>query len=99
MNNVLIEVQRDYDGVSRTDDTEVMKYGVLVSFAVSQYHITASSAIKFDDAWRDAWIGRMQALVGKTVRWEEYAEGGQTFEEDGKTYALIPWWRLIGVSE
>lgn len=98
-NNVLIEVQRDYDGVSRSDETESMKYGKLIDFRVGNYHLTASAAIQIDKNTVEALRDQLKSLVGHIVRWEEFAEGGQTFEEDGKTYALIPWWRLIGVSD
>lgn len=99
VNNVLIEVQRDYDGVSRSDDNEIMKYGKLVSYHVEPYHVTASAAIQFDPAYLAGRQNELRDMIGKIVRWEEYAEGGQTFEEDGKTFALIPWWRLIGYSD
>jgi len=98
-NNVLIEVLRDDDGVSRTDENESMKYGCLVSFSQSKYHLTASAATEFTDEFLLAYSVRLQNMQGKIVRWEEFAEGGQTFEEDGKTYALIPWWRLISYEE
>lgn len=98
-NNVLIEVQKDYAGVSRSDETESMKYGKLIDFRISQYHLTASAGLELDRNFIDASAMYLGSLVGGTVRWEEYAEGGQMFEEDGKTYALIPWWRLIGFKE
>lgn len=98
-NNVLIEVQRDYDGVSRTDDNESMKYGTLIDFSVANHHLTASAALEFTSVDKEVYMAHFENLKGKTVRWEEFAEGGQTFEEDGKTYALIPWWRLISYSE
>lgn len=98
-NNALVEVQRDYDGVSRTDDNESMKYGMLVDFHITNMHLTASAALKFDSMDYKQQYDVLKELMGKIVRWEEFAEGGQTFEEDGKTYALIPWWRLIGYSE
>lgn len=94
-NNVLIEVVKEYAEVSRTDDNEVLKQGILRDISVSNYHLTASAALEFDHAFQITQIEVMEPLVGKMVRWEQYAEGGQTFEEDGKTYALIPWWRLI----
>lgn len=95
-NNVLVEVLRDDDGVSRTDANESMKYGRLVDYSVSNNHLTASAALEFSSLDKTIYIEQLKNLVGSIVRWEEYAEGGQTFEEDGKTYALIPWWRLIG---
>lgn len=98
-NNVLIEVMRDDDGVSRTDENETMKHGRLVDFRVSSYHLTASAAIELSSMFWQEKTDELEDMVDKIVRWEEYAEGGQTFEKDGKTYALIPWWRLIGFEE
>lgn len=97
--NCLIEVIKDYSEVSRMDENEDMSYGKLISFHVTDHHLTASSAIKFSVEDMKIRISELNNLVGKTVRWEQYAEGGQTFEEDGKTYALIPYWRLISVTE
>jgi len=97
-NNVLIEVIREDDGVSRTDENESLKQGRVISVAVSKYHLTASAAINFQMD-KHSILADINTLIGKIVRWEEYAEGGQTFEEDGKTYALVPWWRLISYEE
>lgn len=92
-NNVLIEVLREDDGVSRTDDLESLKRGRIVSVSTWPFHLTASSFGSFDNSFLDNVKHVLKP--GTVVRWEEFAEGGQTFEEDGKTYALIPWWRLI----
>ena len=98
-NNVLVEVLRDDDGVSRTDENESLKYGRLADVSLNRYHMTASAFGRLDDDMLKAIRGQMVELKDKIVRWEEFAEGGQTFEEDGKTYALIPWWRLISYEE
>lgn len=99
-NNCLIEVTREYADVSRTDENESMSYGKLVDFHMSPYHLTASAALQFDDDYiTNIMSQELEGMKGKTVRWEEFAEGGQTFKEGGKTYALVPWWRLIGVSD
>ena len=98
-NNVLIEVIRQDDGVSRTDENETRNRGKVLAVAVSGLHLTASAALVFNE---DMYIGidsKVRELVGRIVRWEEFAEGGQTFQEDGKTYALIPWWRIISYEE
>lgn len=100
LNNLaLIEVLRDDDGVSRTDATESMRYGLLVEAHMEPYHLTASSAIQFDQAYIACKQEEFKTNQGKIVRWEEFAEAGQTFEEDGKTYALVPWWRLTSYEE
>ncbi len=97
MNNVLIEVMRDDDGVSRADENESLKYGKVINVSISNYHLTASS---FGEINSDYQLDIIKLLSpGTIVRWEEFAEGGQTFEEDGKTYALVPWWRIISYEE
>jgi len=96
-NNVLIEVMRDDDGVSRSDANESMKFGKLIAASVSSYHLTASAFGEIEQPFRE--FLQTVLTAGSVVRWEEYAEGGQTFQEDGKTYALIPWWRLISIEK
>lgn len=96
-NNILIEVLRDDDGVSRADESESLKYGRIIEVSRSRYHITASSFGEFSDKFMNDIVTVLK--VGSIVRWEEFAEGGQTFEEDGKLYALVPWWRLISIEE
>jgi hypothetical protein len=96
-NNVLIEVLRDDDGVSRSDANESLKYGRIIKASISSYHLTASSFGEIQNDFRE-FIGEL-LQPGSIVRWEEFAEGGQTFVEDGKTYALIPWWRLISIDK
>lgn len=97
--NVLTEVLRDDDGVSRSDENESLKYGILRDYSLSGLHLTASSAYELTPEMFATLDPFLKKLVGKIVRWEEFAEGGQTFVEDGKTYALIPWWRLISYEE
>lgn len=98
-NNVLVEVTREYASVSHSSENEDMQSGILVDWHVAQYHLTASAAIKFTPEFVDNMNIDLSSLSGKEVRWEQYAEGGQTFEEDGKTYALVPWWRLIAYED
>lgn len=96
-NNVLIEIIREDDGVSRTDENETRNRGSVVAVSVSNYHITASAALQVDKGYMKCVIDML--VPGTIVRWEEFAEGGQTFEENGKTYALVPWWRIISIEE
>lgn len=44
---------------------------------------------------RQYWVSQ----IGKKVRWEERADKGMTFEEDGKQYAAIKISKLIGTVE
>lgn len=38
-------------------------------------------------------------FLDKHVMWNEGHEAGKTFEEDGKLYALVSWWDLVGYVE
>lgn len=96
LNYALIEVQKEYAGVSRADENEILTEGIVRDISFVPFHLTASAAIELSHL--DDLEVYTQNLLGKLVRWEQYAEGGQTFEEDGKTYALIPWWRLISAT-
>lgn len=100
-NYCLIEVDKEYESVSRFQDNDMLsasqfKTGKLLEFNVFSPHITAAAGQEFEP---DVVHAHLTSLRGKTVRWEEHAESGQTFEQDGKTYALIPWWRLISYEE
>lgn len=97
MNNCLIEVIREDDGVSRTDENETKNRGKLVDYRTMPVHLTASAG--FDISEETRRIVHEVLNAGMIVRWEEFAEGGQTFEENGKTYALIPWWRVISIEQ
>jgi len=96
-NNVLIEVMREDSAVSRADENESLQFGKVVSLSISPYHITASSFGEIDNTFIENV--KLMLKPGVIVRWEEFAEGGQTFKEDGKTYALVPWWRIISIEE
>lgn len=96
-NNVLIEVIRDNDGVSRADDNESLQVGKVIAASVSRFHQTASAFGEIDGNYAESITNLL--VPGSIVRWEQYAEGGQTFQEDGKTYALVPWWRLISIED
>lgn len=96
-NNVLIEVMLENSVVSRAEETDSLQFGKVIETAVSPFHITASSFGVITSQFAIDTINKLHA--GVIVRWEEFAEGGQTFKEDGKTYALVPWWRLISYEE
>lgn len=96
-NNVLIEIIREDDGVSRTDENETKNRGKLLDYSIASHHLTASSALEFSSIFISDQKVLLDKCIGKIVRWEEFAEGGQTFEENGKNYALIPFWRIIAV--
>lgn len=93
-NNVLIEIINEYEGVARAGDSEIPNRGYLRDIAVSSYHLTASAGVQID---RKAIFEYWSKYLDKVVRWEEYADSGQRFKQDGKEYALIPWWRITAI--
>lgn len=99
-NYVLVEITDPYGNIARDDGDSAHNVGIVRDWNVSRYHLTASAAIEFSNDFFDDVSASLQAMVGKTVRWEELAETGQMFDgDDGKKYALIAWWRLISYDE
>jgi hypothetical protein len=95
-NNALVEIIKEHAGVARAGSGESPNRGRLVEVTVSGYHLTASAGFEMDaHALKEYW----DKHTGKIVRWEEYADSGQKFTEDGKEYALIPWWRITAFEE
>lgn len=98
-NNALVEIIQEHAGVARAGSGENPNRGRLINVSVAVMHFTASAAIMLPATelklTRDYW----NSHKGKIVRWEEYADSGQKFTENGKEYALIPWWRITAVEE
>lgn len=95
-NNALVEIIKEHAGVARSGSGDSPNRGLLVEVTVSSYHLTASAGFEMDSpTLREYW----NKYIGKIVRWEEYADSGQKFTENGKEYALIPWWRITAIEE
>lgn len=41
----------------------------------------------------------IDSLVGKKVMWNEGHEAGTVFEHEGKKFALIYWWDIVGIKD
>lgn len=41
---------------------------------------------------------RLQSMVGQKVLWNKGHEGDNIFDRDGKKYAIIFWWDILGVA-
>jgi hypothetical protein len=96
-NNCLVEIIDDNDGLySGTADENVQK-GVLRDFYLIDDHITASAGYQICHTAK--YKDKLADLIGKVVYWQEYADAGSKFEIDGKQYALVPFYRLIGFEE
>lgn len=93
-NNCLVEILDEYEGIYRDSTEESVQKGRLISYYVFAFHITASSTLSFSDAEVRAISDWLDDMKGKIVYWQEFADSGQKFEQDGKKYALVPFWRL-----
>ena len=100
-NNVLVEIVDPHSAVSRNSESESQKKGRLVDFAIAPYHLTASSAIRIDDDKLEQIRKTFQSYLdrGVFVYWEEFANEGQGFTHEGKSYAFVAWWRLTGMED
>lgn len=94
-----IEIIDDYAGVLRDNKDEQVQKGVLIDFHLSSEHITASTGHSMAEEFMGDLNSMLKGYVGKTVNYAQYADSGQVIEEDGKKYAYVPFYRLIGVEE
>lgn len=99
-NQALIEIVNEYAAVSNSaTDSQV---GIVRAVDVSKLHLTASTGFMISDNPMElqALQEVLQTWIGKTVRYQLYSDSdGGTFDIDGKTYTLIPWYRIIGVED
>lgn len=95
--NCLIELVDDYAGVIRSDANERVQKGYLRDAFIMDEHLTTSTGHTITHI--DEWGSQINGLVGKLVYYQEYADSGAVFEQDGKKWALVPWWRLIGFED
>ncbi len=97
-NHCLIEIIDEYGGIpgSRTDEKRMK--GKLLDFNVARNHITASAGYEIVDV-ESIEEDLRNLFLNKTVLFQQYADEGQVFEEGGKRYSLIYWWRIMGVEE
>jgi hypothetical protein len=98
-NQVLVEVDTDGDKWGTGNDDSMLgkdyREGVVVDIGAkvptNDYPINPDGL----DALHELTI----RLVDKQVMWNQGHEAGKTFEHDGKLYALVYWWDLVGVKE
>lgn len=99
---VLVELeQRQYGQYSVPPDPDKsITTGKLLAVSDRIYFLSSFSYVLEDsfkhpeklEELRQYWNAR----VGQTIRWEERADKGMTFEENGKRYACIKITKLIG---
>lgn len=96
-NNVLVELIDEYDGIIHDNQQEQVQKGVLRDYTLMKDHLTASAGYGIM-AMKD-YAELLNSMLGKTVYWEEYSDTGKKFEQDGKRYSLIPFYRIIGYED
>lgn len=98
-NMALIEVEKEYAGIARNDAGEQSKKGVLIDFSLAQIHLTESGgfAIPYDNFMLTK--DQLEAMVGYTVSYQEYADSGRKIEVDGREFVEVPWYRITGIWE
>lgn len=89
----------DYAGIVRNTTEEQTQKGILRSFNITTQHLTTSTGHDIPENFISAIDQKLASWVGKVVYYGEYADTGQVIKEDGKEYAIVPWYRLIGVEE
>jgi hypothetical protein len=100
INHVLVEID-DTDakwGKGNDDNVggEVFREGSVVEFgSIMPTHdypyISSGHNPKFTED--------LNSLISKTIMWNEGHEAGKVFEHEGKKYALIYWWDIVGVKD
>jgi len=95
-NKVLVEIDDKDAQWGKSSDSnlggEVYREGKIL--AVGQYIPTSEYPVINDIV--DIFL---MESVGKQIMWHEGHEAGTVFEENGKKYALIYWFDIIGVKE
>jgi hypothetical protein len=99
-NSVLVEIDdKDAEWGSGNDESmlgksyskgKVVKVGDLV--ATQTYPLVTSELDMLNSQY-------IKELPGKHIMWNEGAEAGTTFEEDGKLYGMIYWYDIRAVKE
>ncbi len=96
-NKCLIQIDDEYADVIRPDDDAGVQKGTLIEATLMGDHLTTSTGYHIEGL--DQYGERLKDLVGKTVFWEQYGEAGNIIKQDGKQYALVPFYRLIAVED
>lgn len=96
-NHLLVEVTDPYEGLRQDTSSESLQEGIVRDYTLINTHITMSTGYTLPNM---SDFGEfLNSMIGKTVYWQEHADAGQKFVRDGKTYALIPFWRLIAFED
>jgi co-chaperonin GroES (HSP10) len=70
--------------------------GTLIAIAAELFPFGDTSRVLKDGLEQ---IGdRLQSMVGQKILWNKGHEGDNIFEQDGKKYAIMFWWDILGVA-
>lgn len=100
-NHLLVEVIRDDEDVIRYTQDETLRKGKVLNASFSNYHLTGMGGMRICETPQELeqMTLELDYLVGKTVMWSEGAESGTVFQHEGKDYALVSFWQLIGFED
>lgn len=99
-NHILVEINDKEAawGSSEGDKFSVAyREGTVIDWNVTTPVIAANMVHEFTDVQEIS--DYLSTLNGKSVMWNEGHEAGTVFEHEGKKYALIYWWDIIGIKE
>lgn len=94
-----IEVIEEYAGIVRNDASEQQHKGILRAATVAQDHLTESGGFTMAPENTAMYADKLAQLSGKVVYYQEYADSGRKFEEAGRKFVMIPWYRIYGYEE
>ena len=96
-NKCLIEVLSGSENVYVGDTEQNVQKGILINFQLMGDHLTTSTGYSMGGIKQ--YADALNDLTGKVVYWEQYADSGSILEQEGKKYALVPFYRLIASEE
>lgn len=99
-NQVLVEVDTESDKWGTGNDESMLgkdyREGIVVSIGL----IVPTNDHPFPGGAVDTIVlDTIEGTIGKQIMWNQGHEAGKTFEHEGKLYALVYWWELVGVKD
>ena len=102
--HVLVELDnKKYGNFTSSEEEQGHTVGTLVAvsdkiFTLSSFSFVLEDSFKYPEKLeeiRQHW----QSKIGAKIRWEERADKGMTFDEDGRKFAMIKILKLTGEVE
>jgi len=100
-NSVLVEIDDTDAAWGGGNDESMMGKSFHKGKVVNIGFLVPTQAYPFDDLSKGhlALLGQIEVCLGKDIIWNEGAEAGTTFEEDGKLYGFIYWYDIRACKE